>query len=246
MTDKTNGVVSTKMIEEIRSKFENHEYLISKVPELLTIDNDGVRIHQEAPNPNIIEIIEQKKKGLEVKPNIPTPKLRAFFGSNTDLNYDSDACVQKVPKAFFKSRETLDELNIQKKLRKVDSSCTSSSRISMREALQSIFIHCSCDMEYYLANRNELEADLGRQFGQIEIINQQEIDKLEQELFYINMCKIFGPEIVNDKILENEQKDKLYEKSYMLENFSILSYNGNTIYATAERGEDYLLFFNTF
>ena len=52
-------------------------------------------------------------------------------------------------------------------------------------------MNVSCNMEYYLNNREELEKDLNR-----KVTNECELkeEKLEQELFYNLMCKWFGNE----------------------------------------------------
>lgn len=98
-------------------------------------------------------------------------------------------------------------------------------------------------MEFYLNNKNELEADLKHQLS-IDI-DENVIKQLEDELFYINMCKVFGPEIEEDKV-DIDGETIFFEKSFMLKNFNILFYDGNEIHAVAERGDYYLIFFNTF
>lgn len=108
-----------------------------------------------------------------------------------------------------------------------------------------MFIKFSCDMKYYLANKSEIDVDLGRQvdWNSFDPNDAMAVKKLEQELFYENMCKIFGRESDDDDRIEVDVKsEQLYEKSFMLSDFSIYAFDGNELHAIANRGDYYLLF----
>ena len=98
-------------------------------------------------------------------------------------------------------------------------------------------------VDYYLAHQSELEIDLGRQLPpDFDPSDVQAVKKLEQELFYVNMCKIFGKEN-DDDIVEVDNAEVLYDKSFMLKDFHILTFDGSDIYATAIRDSLYFLFY---
>ena len=201
------------------------------------MDNNGVYVNPRAPNPDVVDTMERRH---EMPDKVKTPKLKA------ESMGEWGACVQKVPQDYFKSRDTMDELEIEERDREVNKHCIRAAQISMRKALESIFVTLSCDMDFYVANRMELEADLSRKLSPDEDLNNEQVVKrLEQELFYATMCKIFGLPSTDDKI-EMDGKEVLYDKSFMLKDFRVLSYDGNKIRATAERDNYYLLFMNMF
>ena len=98
------------------------------------------------------------------------------------------------------------------------------AKISIREAMERMFVECSCDMDCYLTHRSELEVDLGRQLPpDFDPSDVKAVKKLEQELFYINMCKIFGQEN-DDDLVEVDNAEVFYNKSFMLRDFRFLTY----------------------
>ena len=56
------------------------------------------------------------------------------------------------------------------------------------------------------------------------------------------MCKIFGQEN-DDDLVEVNNDEVLYNKSFMLKDFHILTFDRSDIYATAIRDSFYLLFY---
>jgi hypothetical protein len=90
-------------------------------------------------------------------------------------------------------------------------------------------------MQYYLIHRDDVEKDLNRNVNEFELNEANCVKKLEQELFYNQMCQLFDTEDEStsfDDISDNEPELR-YEKAYMLSNFRIL-YQMNFHYATAQ------------
>lgn len=71
-------------------------------------------------------------------------------------------------------------------------------------------VDLSCDMDYYLNHRDELDKYLGRK----AIIEVEEYDCyfLEKELFYKKMCMLFDreKESETDEIDSRENKKRIY------------------------------------
>jgi hypothetical protein len=116
-------------------------------------------------------------------------------------------------------------------------------KVSINKAFQLLNVEVSCNMEYYLNHLDEIEKDLNRKVNEIEL--KETNKKLEQELFYNQMCKLFGTEGVPgsyDSILDKTIEPELvYERAYMLKDFRVF-YKMNYHCATAQRGNYYLLF----
>ena len=77
--------------------------------------------------------------------------------------------------------------------------------------------------------------------------NETELKRLEQELFYNQMCELLG-ENEDDYIQKDEKalmgsEEMLYEKAYILRNFRMLYDDGNLTFGTARRGNFYFLFY---
>ena len=98
-------------------------------------------------------------------------------------------------------------------------------------------------MDFYLKNTNELEKDLMRKVSNLDLKNEQVYKKIEQELFYRFMIKIFGEdEIVSaEDNLKPDNNDTLFEKSFILRDFHQYL-DGNYMYGSARRGDYYLIF----
>ena len=229
--------------EKIRLKFENYDYSLRFVPQVLGMSVEGVFVDNNAPyshSTNLIKFIEQRKQpGRQPKKNrVQTNKLKAKGSGDWSLG------VCTVKRSFFRSREAFENITLSQDLRDYNDLCDILfAKISIREAMERMFVECSCDMDYYLTHRSELEVDLGRQLAtDFDPSDVKVVKKLEQELFYVNMCKIFGQEN-DDDLVEVDNVGALYNKSFMLRDFRFLSYDGNDMYAIAIRDSFYLLFY---
>ena len=95
-------------------------------------------------------------------------------------------------------------------------------------------------MDYYIKNRNEILNDLNRNILDIELSDEHMKKKLEEELFYKQMCNLFGESEDDDKSPVNGSN---YEKQFILKDFHIF-YLSETIVGTCKRENYYLLFDN--
>ena len=98
-------------------------------------------------------------------------------------------------------------------------------------------------MDFYLKNTNQLDTDLMRKVSDLNFKNVQALKKIEQELFYRLMIKIFGEdEIVSaEDDSKPDNNDTLFEKSFILRDFHKYL-DGNYMYGSARRGDYYLIF----
>ena len=228
--------------ESIRLQFENYVYSLRFVPQVLGMSVEGVFVDNNAPYTplNMIKFIEQRRQpGRQPKKNrVQTNKLKARGSGDWSLG------VCTVNRSFFRSREAFENVMLSQDLRDDNDLCDILfAKISIREAMERMFVECSCDMEYYLSHRNELEVDLGRQLApDFNPSDVKAVKKLEQELFYENMCKIFGQEN-DDDLVKVDNAEVLYNKSFRLRDFRFLSYDGNDMYAIGIRDSFYLLFY---
>jgi hypothetical protein len=82
-----------------------------------------------------------------------------------------------------------------------------------------------------------------RKVSDLDLKNVQALKKIEQELFYSLMVKIFGEdEIVSaEDDSKPDNNDTLFEKSFILRDFHQYL-DGNYMYGSARRGDYYLIF----
>ena len=72
-------------------------------------------------------------------------------------------------------------------------------------------VYLECDMGYYLSNKDELYELLGWKLpDNFDFQNDKKLKRLEQELFYNSMCRIYGyPLDENEDIVELDDEDKV-------------------------------------
>jgi hypothetical protein len=91
----------------------------------------------------------------------------------------------------------------------------------------------SINLDYYLANWEELEKDLGRKVDKNLERTEAEWKRLSDELFYNLMCRIFGGP------LDIDQQDQ-DGKKFIITDFH--SFDDICLYASGRRGQFYILF----
>lgn len=221
--------------EEIRAKFESEYYSVNCVPSLITMSWNGVLVNKEAPNPNIVDYFENgkcKNRNSVLDYTKQTLKLTASAAGDWDFD------ATKIPRAYFPDRLKLQMELITEEFWNEESKCIKAKSISLRDAFLAMDVDLSCDMKYYLDSKNELETDLGRSLPvELDLSNEPMLQKLEKELFYKNMCQIFGP--AND----TDQQEGTEEKSFMIRDFKIFFSDGNAKFAVGERDDYYLTFY---
>jgi hypothetical protein len=91
-------------------------------------------------------------------------------------------------------------------------------------------------MDFYLQHPNEINSDLNRSVDICLIKDDIEaLKKLEEELFYNQMCSLFGDDA--DDFLEDDENDQAesndkFKKVCTVKEFAILFFDGNCVYAT--------------
>jgi hypothetical protein len=118
-----------------------------------------------------------------------------------------------------------------------------SKKTSLREALALLSVDLSCNMSYYVANKSELEHDLKRRISaDVDLKDDLVLKKLEQELFYNMMIKLFGYlgyQSADDDVQVDGEKI-LYGKSFMIRYCKLLHDDDNEMVITAQRENFYL------
>jgi len=206
-------------IEEIKEKFENETYSLRRVPRILEIETGGIFINRKAPYPNELESLEDMDWERD---KVQTHKLKKR--SYGDLQFK----IGMINTKYFESREKLDCLFESKTQETLSSNF---ERISIENALKHFSIDLSCNMEYYMENKHELEIDLKRKDVNIDVNNELEMKKIEKELFYNQMCRIFGgnnEETSDDYIQEPDVDGEVYSKALILKDFHMF-YKDETI-----------------
>ena len=223
-------------VESIREKFKNGEYSVENLPTLLAVDYKGVVfINPDIPNPDIIDQQERWKNHVHIKELVQMPKLKATCCTEFAFR------AVKVPKDYFDSRESFEEMVIETRDRDIGSACIKVDSLSLRTAIKEMKVDMFANMDYYLQNRIELDTDLGRNISSdLDSSDELLLKTLEQELFYKLMCKIFGNDSTDDNVTVDGEKT-LYDKSYMINDFRILSFDGNSMFAAARRSDNYLM-----
>jgi hypothetical protein len=202
-------------------------------PRILYIDTSGIFINKNAPYPNEIESLEDMDWERD---KIQTYKLKET--SYGDLQFK----IEMINTKYFDSREMLDKLFVSKDRQTPFSNM---EQISIEDALKYFSIELSCNMDYYLKTNHEIEKDLNRNNVNIDLNDELAMKKLEKELFYNQMLKLFGEieATSDDIIISKDGDDKIFfEKAFILKDFHMLFMDGNYRMATARRGNYYLIF----
>ena len=214
--------------QDIITNFESGKYTLHQVPRLLDIEHSGVHVHKDGLQQDIIK----SQEFINWEDNrVLIPKLK---GSSYGAFYLD---IGLIGTQYFKSREKLDSLYANEWSDADDSDDSGPlfmrERISLKEALELLEVTISSNMDYYLANRAEMEKDLGKKLDSLDLSDESVLKQLEGQLFDNQMTKIFG----------EEEGDG---GAVILTDFHLLYRDGNSAYATAKRGNYYWIFlYNT-
>ena len=214
-------------------------YGLKLAPRILYMEPTSVNINQSRLYTKKIDELETRYKERENDGTIRTKKLKASsFG-------DWQFHIEMINKKYFENRDQFDnEVTCNKKSDYSDE-CAMIERISIKKAIKLCHVDFSINMKYYLKNLDELKKDLKRDISNINLNDKLSVKELEDELFYNLMCELFGDSEADDAI-KPENDGSIYEKTYVLKNFRIIFFDGNTMWATAERGDYYLIIFFVF
>jgi hypothetical protein len=212
----------------IKEKLECGNYQLTGAPRILNIDYSAdVYINKNGCCPDEIESFENFDMERD---HVITNKLKANVIG--DFNFH----ISKIKISHFESREKLDNMFVY--FPQFITSKQEFKEISIQNAIEKFHITISCNMDYYIKNRNEIIIDLNRNISDFELSDEQMKKKLEEELFYKQICNLFGEIEEDDKSTENGSN---YEKQFILQDFHIF-YIDETIVGTCKRGNYYLLF----
>jgi hypothetical protein len=225
----------TSEIEHIQDIIEKHFYKIYNIEDFLVGDFGRLYVRDLKPFSEIAQQLEEKYPPSMRR---ETPKLL------WDIVGDQDFGVSRIPVSFFRTKDVLYKEYSADDRVEYSKYYIDREKISISDMLPFLWIHLKCNLEYYLEHKSELEADLGRPLpDDFNVNNEKELKKLEQELFYVNICKIFGqPDNEDDDKVQVDDENVLFGKDYMFKDFKILYCDGNQIDAVALRGHYYFLF----
>ena len=210
----------------IKEKSQKQIYKL-KAPRLLYMNPSEVFVNKYAPYPNEADLFKWDEN------KVKTEKIKGESYGYWDF------IVQTINSGHFNSRGELDDLFLPNEFRTVSNCCVQLNKIAINEAFERLNVDVSCNMDYYLKHPEEIEKDLNREKKEDEFNSP----RLEQELFYAQMCQIFGESETSDELEQAGKNETNFDKVFMLKDFHLLSNDGNSIYATAKRGNFYLLFF---
>lgn len=215
----------------IKEKLEREIYSLDHAPRILSMDVKGIYINKNGLYPDEVESLQNKTWS---KDKILTPKLKATSYGDWQFN------IGIIQTKHFENQEKLDDMFIEKSERIVTKHCTNTDRISIRQAIKFFGIEFSCNMDWYLKNQHAIEEDLNRQVLPLNLDDEQSMKKLEEELFYNQMCRLFGE--TEDDENKPQDDDTIYEKCFIVKDFHVLHAYQNDMLASGKRGNYYLLF----
>lgn len=220
---KTNEPTNKLLIKE---KIKSQNFLSSYVSENLFANCSEIRVDDKGP---ILTIDQNGPKGTDQRMQMSiTDKLKL------DASGEWDFSVSMIHSNYFDSREEMDLFFCPESERQIYSDMEEykhKEKISINEAFEVSRLEVvSANLDYYSKHPDELRNDLGRDIAENITIDE----KLMDELFYKQMCKIFGGPLPSD--------GDANDRKFMLSDFHLLEYDGNSVSATAQRGQFYVYF----
>ncbi|CAF3006029.1 unnamed protein product, partial [Rotaria sp. Silwood2] len=188
----------------IKEKFERGIYSLKSVPRILDMDVTGIYINKNGLYPNEVESLEDMDWERD---KLLTQKLKATSYGDWQFH------IGMINTKHFENREKLDDMFVNKSERTISEACKNTERISIQKAIELFGIEFSCDMDWYLKNQNAIEEDLNRKLLSLDLNDEYLMKKLEQELFYNQMCKLFGG--TEDDHNKPKDDDTIYEKCFI-------------------------------
>ncbi|CAF0902441.1 unnamed protein product [Brachionus calyciflorus] len=206
----------------IQEKFEKGDFSFQNIPRVICMKNSEVFIFE---------------KSEFTKPQ-QYYRLKAFSYGDWQLYISAIKCE------YFQNREVFDNLFLNEMEIDKPKSLEYIPYISIQKALKFLQVDINCEMDYYLSDlskiRNDLQHDLSDNF-----INQN-LDMIQDKLFYLIMCEIFDicgyntEECHKNELIKNQENNET-EMSYILNDFRLLYNDAGEKYSTARRGEYYII-----
>ena len=224
-------------MKSFKEQFESQEYDMFSIPRVLDMDNDKVSINKKGLYPNELESMLKNEEDWEDSDLVLTEKLKVSSCG------DWQSHIDMINKIHFESRDKFDNILMRRCKLTIPKDIKNIERISIQNALKQLYITLTINMDYYLEDRNRIETELNRKISDLDLKDDKTRKRIEQELFYAQMCKIIGVAETDDNIDDLTNEDTIYEKSFVLKDFRLLADDGNFMHATAQRGNYYLVFF---
>lgn len=217
----------------LKEKLEKREFPLDKAPCILDMSNRNVFVNKEAQNPNELASFEDYNSYWE-EARVLTQKLKVDSYGSWELG------IAVINTKHFENRQTLDRLFFAQY--EIEPEIKQYGKISIQEAIEMCQVEIGCNMDFYLQNPNEIEKDLNRSVDICSIKdNIEALKRLEDELFYNQMCSLFGDDVDDFENDQDESSDK-FNKVCTVKEFAIFIRDGNSVFATGRRGDFYLLF----
>lgn len=222
--------LSDSSFVEITTGFEEGIYSLTQIPVLLTVEESCVFYNKDWPQEDELEALNQRYWN-----KVPAPKFRAH------TYRDSWLYIGIISTKYFDSREKFDAV-YSREWKMFDPDYSKAverfEKITFQDALKDhLSVKIWCNLDYYLSNKTEMEKDLGYNLEIVNPIDNHTKLHLKKKLFFKSCIDIFGD--INDE----EEKA---ESEIFLRDFHVLYKRYDYIYATARRGQYYLIFFYEF
>jgi len=225
--------MSLQATNDIKLQFESGKLkLIKEVQFIIQMDCSGVYTRPQGPAPNgEIQSIQVDKKQWG-KARQLSEKLKGHGYGDYELS------IGIISNKYFESRDKFDYLYSDMWLEKSERESSEIIKplkvikeISFEKALLEIFkVTLSCNMDYFSQHRHIVEQDLERRVTEEDLEDGKLMNELQADLLHCQLVKLIGP--------DDQDSD-----SVTLKDFRKLYSDGNFVYASAQRGEYFYIFY---
>ncbi|CAF0707340.1 unnamed protein product [Brachionus calyciflorus] len=214
----------------IQEKFKENLFSFQNIPRIICMKNSEVFIFKKS------ERTEPQQYSNDYERDY---RLKAFSYGDWQLYISGIKCK------YFQNREVFDNLTSVKEM-EIDKpkSLEYIPYISIQEALKFLKVDFNCDMDYYLSDLSKIRNDLQQDLSD-NLINEN-LDKIQDKLFYVIMCEIFDgcdsdeKESYKNESIKNQANNET-GMSFIFSEFRLLYNDKGEKYATARRGEYYII-----
>jgi len=218
---------------DIKLQFERGQLeLIKEVQFIIQMDCSGVytRPHGPAPNGEIQSIQDDKMQWRKARQL--SEKLKGCGPGDYDLS------VGIISKKYFESRNKFDYLysdmwleESERESLEIIQPLKVMDEVPFEKALSEAFhITLSCNMDYFSQHRHIIEQDLERKVTEDDLQDGVLSNELQADLLHSQLIKLFGP-------------DEKGSERLTLKDFKLLHSDGNFIYASAQRKDNFYMFY---
>ncbi|CAF0736543.1 unnamed protein product [Brachionus calyciflorus] len=226
-----------RQIAKFKTQLKKKRYEPEEMPRVIFAHDKKILIHK-----NVLEC-----DAMELMMGLEEMNKDMFESSKIKIDIESygDLFVSNVIDAkYFDSREEFDHFYVEDPFifsHQFEKKSSYFPTISFDDILNLIELTIFIDLEYYKTKNDELEKDIGRKLDKKLVeMTEEELELLEEELFYKLMCKLYGPEPNGES--DDVQEEKCYSKKIIFKDFRVLSEHEYKVLATARRGDRYFTF----